>query len=159
MGVRRARRGDILGVARVVHAAHWETYTGLLKPETISEVIATLYSPSRLKRRMLANELMVAVDDNEVVVGFVLSELLADHIDIPSVAVDPDQRRRGIARHLVETMYRSWDADLPCSMAVLLGSLEGEEFAERMGFVPGEIVERDLCGEPVIERIWWHAAS
>lgn len=159
MGVRRANRSDILGVARVVHAACWETYTGLLKPETISEAIATDYSPSMLKRRMLAGEIMVGIDDDEVVVGFVMSGLADDHVAVSAIAVDPEHRRHGHARELVEASFRKWDTELPVSMPVLLGSIDGEEFAESMGFVPGEIVERDLCGEPVVERIWWHTAT
>ena len=90
MGVRKATRSDILGLARVVHAVHWETYTGLLKPETISEVITSIYSPSQLKRRILAGEVMVAVDEDELVEGFVMSEVFDDHVDIPALAVDPD---------------------------------------------------------------------
>ncbi len=158
MGVRDARRSDLLGVARVVHAACWETYTGLLKPETISEAIAGSYSPSALKRRMLAGELTVAVDDDEVVLGFVMRVLHPDHLGVFGVAVDPEYRRSGIARRLVESTYAT-APDLPVSMTVLLGSLDGEEFAESMGFVPGEINEHEFFGEPIIERTWWRSAT
>ncbi len=156
MEVRRADRGDLLGVARVVHAAHWETYTGLLKPQTIAEVIATLYRPSVLKRRLMAGELYVALDDREVVVAFGIVDFHADHTDIPALAVDPEARYRGVARTMIDHI-RGDGGDLPLSMTVLLGSLEGEAFAERLGFVPGETIEQELAGEEVVQRRWWLA--
>ncbi len=154
MEVRRADRGDLLGVARVVHAAHWDTYTGLLKPQTIAEVIATLYRPSVLKRRLIAGELYVALDEGHVVVAFAFADFHDDHTDIPALAVDPAARHRGVAREMIARIRA--DADpVPLSMTVLLGSLEGEAFVERLGFVPGEIIEQELAGEEVVQRRWW----
>ncbi len=154
MEVRRADRGDLLGVARVVHAAHWDTYTGLLKPQTIAEVIATLYRPSILKRRLMAGELYVALDDRQVVIAFAFVDFHDDHIDIPSIAVDPNTRQRGVAREMI-ALIRADGGPGPLCMTVLLGSLDGEAFAERLGFVPGEIIEQELAGEEVVQRRWW----
>ncbi len=156
MEVRKADRGDLLGVARVVHAAHWETYTGLLKPQTIAEVVATLYRPSILKRHLMAGELYVGLDDQEVVVAFAIVAVHDDHVDLPAIAVDPSTRQRGVARRLLE-LIRADAPVMPLSLTVLLGSMDGEGFVEKLGFVPGEIIERELCGEEVVERRWWLA--
>ncbi len=156
MEVRTADRGDLLGVARVVHAALWETYTGLLKPQTIAEVIATDYRPSILKRRLMAGELYVALDARQVVVGFALVDFLVDHTDVDALFVDPQVRRRGVARDLLELIRVDGGGKALCA-TVLLGSIEGEEWAERLHFVPGEVVEQELCGEPVVARRWWLA--
>ncbi len=154
MEVRIADRGDLLGVARVVHEAHWETYTGLLKPQTIAEVIATLYRPSVLKRHLMAGELYVALDDGHVVVAFGIVEFHADHTHLTAIAVDPRARQRGVAREMIAHI-RAAAPELPLSLTVLLGSLDGEAFVERLGFVPGETIEQDLAGEEVVQRRWW----
>ncbi len=154
MEVRKAERGDLLGVARVVHAACWETFTGLLKPQTIAEGIATIYTPSALKRWLLAGELYVGVDESRVVQGFAVVATHPDHADVFAIAVDPSVRHKGLARRLIERM-REDAGGLPMCLTVLLGSLDGEHFAESLGMVPGEIIERDFCGEDIVERRWW----
>ncbi len=158
MEVRKAERGDLLGVARVVHAACWETYTGLLKPQTIAEAVATIYTPSALKRWLLAGELYVGLDDEQVVSGFAIVAPHPDHAEVFAIAVDPSARHRGLASALMDRITADV-GDLPLCVTVLLGSLDGERFAEALGFVPGEIIERDLCGEEVVERRWWRPAG
>ncbi len=158
MEVRKALRSDLLGVGRVIHAAAWETYTGLLKPATISEILASLYSPSTLKRRLLEGGLAVAVDERQVVVGTAIAEFHEDYIEVSALFIDPDHRRRGIGSLLVDQM-ENIAAGLPLCFNVLLGSVDGEEFSESLGFVPGEIIEREVFGEQIVERRWWRTAD
>lgn len=156
MEVRKAHRGDLLGVGRVVHAACWETYTGLLKPAVISEVLDTVYSPSNLKRRLLQGGLIVCTDERQVVVGFAMVSPHEDYVELEAIFTDPDFRRRGIGSRLMEEVDRI-AGGRPICIDVLLGSLEGEHFQEAFGFVPGEIIETEIGGEPIVERRWWRA--
>jgi len=158
MEVRKANRSDLIGVERVVHIALWEAYNGLLQPSTISETLTTSYAPSELKRRLLEGALLVAADQQRIVVGFAIFDRDADRVDVQALAIDPEHRRRGIGRRLLAAV-REQAGEVPLTMRILLGSLEGEQFAEAEGFVPGEIIERELYGEPVVERRWWHSVA
>ena len=154
MEVRRAERADLLGIGRVVHASCWETYSGLLKPSTISAVLETRYAPSVLKRRLLDGGLLVAVDEDNVVIGFAM---LCDHpnfLEVEALFVDVDRRGSGIGRAMLETAH-DLAPEGPLCVDVLLGSAEGESFQESLGFAPGEIIERDIAGEMIVERRWW----
>ncbi len=154
MEVRRAERGDLLGIGRVVNASCWETYAGLLKPSTINLVLETVYAPSLLKRRLLEGGLLVAVDDDNLVMGFAMVTDHADFLEVEALFVDLDQRGRGIGSKILEAAHAA-ATDKPLCVDVLLGSAEGESFQEALGFVPGEIIERNLGSEMIVERRWW----
>ncbi|MFQ5947307.1 MAG: GNAT family N-acetyltransferase [Acidimicrobiia bacterium] len=153
MLVRRAERGDLLAIGRVAHAAWWESYSGLLKGSTISGVLSQDYSPSALKRRLLAGGVMVAVNEDSVV-GFADVRVNEDHIELTAISTDPEDRRQGIGTALLEAV-RALEPDLPVCANVMLGNLDSEHFYEVHGFAPGEVVHSDLCGEQVVERRWW----
>ena len=154
MEVRKAVRSDLLGVGRVIHASAWETYPGLLKPSTVSEVLATSYSPSALKRRLLEGGLLVAVDDRKVVIGVAAIAFHEDFIEVEALFSDPEYRWNRVASNLVEALDVV-AAGLPICYNVLLGSIEGEKFSEHLDFVPGETVSREVAGQQIVERRWW----
>jgi GNAT superfamily N-acetyltransferase len=138
MSVRHAGRADLLAIGRVAEASHWDTYTGLLKPDTIGRILQRDYSPAG------------------VVVGFADAEAGASSIRLLAIATDPLHRRGGVAAAMLATI-RERHPDLPVCADVLLGNLAGERFYEALGFAPGEILERRLFDEDVVERRWWLA--
>ena len=153
MQVRPASRSDLLDIRRVADAAHWETYSGLLKPDTIGRLLSRDYSPSSLGRRLLRGGVLVA-ESNGGLVGFV--DAAADPIQtrLLAIATEPAFRRQGVATALVSAVRRP---NLPISADVLLGNIDGERFYEARGFVPGEIIHSLLFDEDVVERRWWLA--
>lgn len=156
MEVIGAGKEHLAGVSSVLHAAFYEAYVDLLSRETIAHALADQQSPSALKRRILAGELVVALEDGEVV-GCAIAEERDDHVDVPVLVVDPDHRHHGIGSRLIEELRRIHEGVTLC-ISVLLGSLEGEHFMEQHGFVPGETIERVLGRQQIVERRWWLAA-
>lgn len=155
MLVRRAGRDDLLGIARVAEAGHWESYPGLLKPDTIARLLDRDYAPSALRRRLIGGGIVVA-ESGEALVGFADSVVEGGRIRLKVITTEPAHRRRGVARLLLEAI-RELDESLPVCSDVLLGNLEGERFYEAHGFAPGEVIEGRLFDEDVIERRWWLA--
>jgi GNAT superfamily N-acetyltransferase len=155
MRVRPAVRHDLVPVRRVADAAHWETYAGLLKPDTIGRLLTRDFSPAALRRRLLGGGMLV-VDRSEVVVAFVDFLVGTSDTAIHAIATEPKSRRHGAARALVEAV-RGTRPTHPIRADVLLGNLDGERFYEACGFAPGEVLHGTLFGEDVVERRWWLA--
>ena len=157
MIVRAATRQDLLGIGRVAESAHWASYEGLLRPDTIGRLLARDFGPSALARSLLRRRLRVVSMAREVV-GFVDSSATRESLHVTAIAVDPEARRRGIGTALLAEIGDA-DLGLPHSADVLLGNVEGEGFYEANGFVPGEIAHGRLFDEDVVERRWWREAE
>src|SRR3990170_729249 len=153
MRVRPGRHEDLVAIGRVAGAGFWETYTGLLKPDTIGRMLAADYSPSAVARRLLRGGLVVA-EEEAGIAGFVDAVPAGEAFGVSAIVTDPSRRRCGIGRALIGEVLRRHGA-LPLSADVLLGNLDAEGFFERLGFVPGEIVQVSLFEEEVVERRWW----
>lgn len=151
MLVRSALRSDLLDLRRVADAAHWETYSGLLKPDTIGRLLNRDYSPSSLGRRLLRGGVLVGESAGHIV-GFVDVSAEPGQTRVLAIATEPGFRRRGVATALIASVRRP---RLPMSADVLLGNIEGERFYEARGFVPGEIIHTLLFDQDVVERRWW----
>jgi ribosomal protein S18 acetylase RimI-like enzyme len=158
MEVRRAAREDLVAIGRLAHAATWESCTGLLKPTTISAALETDYSPSSLKRRLLAGRVVVAVDETGAVMGFADVAQEAGRVRLASLSTEPTFRRRGVGRMLIDAV-KALSPTTPLCADILLGNLDGERFCEASGFVPGEVIQRRVFGEDVVERRWWCPAA
>ena len=156
MEVRRATRDDLLDIGRIADAGHWETLAGLVKPDTIAQLLHHDFAPSALKRRLLSGGVLVATDAVGVA-GFADAEVRASVVDLRVVLVESTRRRTGIGSRLLEAV-RDLDPRIPVSIEVLLGDLITEQFLESGGFVPGETMQRDLHGEDIVSRRWWLAA-
>ena len=154
MRVRPATRGDLLAIGRVADAAAWETYSGLLKPDTIARVLNRDYSPAPLRRRLLRGGVRVADAGRSGILGFLDWELDGARVWLTAISTEPAYRRSGIARAMLASV-RASSPRLPISADVLLGNLDGERFYEAQGFAPGEVLEGTLFGEDVVERRWW----
>lgn len=156
MIVRAAQRDDLLGIARVAETAHWASYAGLLRPDTVGRLLSRDFGPSQLARRLLRGGMCVVADSEEVV-AFADGVVSDDAVHVDAIAVAPGRRRRGAGTALLRAV-----GDLAPGLAVtadvFLGNLEGEGFYEANGFVPGEIVESRLFDEEVVERRWWREA-
>jgi GNAT superfamily N-acetyltransferase len=153
MQVRGAEKEDLLDVRRVVEAALWEAYDGLLKPDTIEDLVGQRYSPGSLRRRLLEGALVVATAGEGRTVGFAIGVPGADSVCLDALVVDPAFRRLGVASALLEAA-RGAEAR-PVSLDVLLGNDPAERFCEAIGMVPGEMVHDMIGDEPVVARRWW----
>ena len=153
--MRRAVRGDLPEISRVAEAAYWETYSGLLKPDTIARLLAHDYAPSTLRRRLLRGGVLVAMAGDRLI-GF--AEVVHEEgvMYLTAISTEPTQRRVGVGAALVEAARRG---DLPMCADVVLGNLDGEQFYEALGFAPGEVINANWFGEDVVERRWWLAPS
>ena len=157
MQVRAASRGDLLAIARVADAAYWDTYSGLLKPDTIARLLGRDYSPSSLRRRLLRGGVLVATAADRLI-GFVDVVREESFIRVTAISTEPGHRSVGIGGALVDEVRRS-DPDLPLCADVVLGNLDGERFYEALGFAPGEVINGSWFGEDVFERRWWLAPN
>lgn len=142
-----------MAIGRVADAAHWDAYSGLLDPATISALLRRDFSPGPLRRRLLAGRVLVAEEAGRVV-GFADAVVEGDHVRLTALASDPQGRNAGVAARLLEAV-RGMAPDLPLSADVLLGCLPVEGYLEAQGFVPGEILPTTLFGEQAVERRWW----
>lgn len=157
MIIRKATRADLLDVGRIADAAHWVSYEGLVRPETIGRLILRDFSPAALGRRLLQGGVFVAVAWEEVA-GFTDGQVGPDGVHVRAIAVDTAMRRRGVASGLLAAV-RALAADAPIAADVLVGNLGGERFYEANGFVPGEVQQGSLFGEEVVEQRWWSEAA
>ena len=151
LSVRRATESDIEAVRAVAAAAWRDTYTGLLRPETIEGFIAGSYSIANMQRR-IANT-FVAVDDADVI-AFAGAIQLADHVDLVAIYALPARRGQGAGSLLLDAVREAFPGER-ISADVLDGNRKGEVFYEARGFIPRERLEAELLGEPVVERRWW----
>jgi GNAT superfamily N-acetyltransferase len=156
MEVRRAAKEDLVAIHRVAHAAVWDSFAGLLKPSTITALLEREFSPSNLRRRMLAGRVVVATRPDRGVVGFADASLGEDRVELAALSTLPEERRRGVATAMMREI-RTMAEGRPVCADVLLGNLDGERFLEAAGFVPGEVIHRHLLDEEVVERRWWHS--
>jgi GNAT superfamily N-acetyltransferase len=153
--VRRAGKSDLLGIGRVADAAHWDAYSSLLDPATISALLRRDFAPGPLRRRLLSGGVLVAVEAGRVV-GFADAAVGADQVRLNALGTDPEWRHLQVAGRLL-TEVRDLAPSLPVSADVLLGCLPVEGFLEARGFVPGEVIPSSLFGEVAVERRWWLA--
>lgn len=153
MEVRRAGKADLVGIAGVADAAHWEAYSGLLGPGTISALLRRDFSPGSLRRRLLEGGVLVAVDDGRVV-GFADAAVDGGQVRLKALGTDPERRHSRVAARLLEEV-RCLAPALPVSADVLLGCSPVEGYLEAQGFVPGEVIQSELFGELAVERRWW----
>jgi GNAT superfamily N-acetyltransferase len=153
--VRNAVKGDLIGIGRVADAAHWDAYSALLDPGTISALLRRDFSPGALRRRLLSGEVLVAVEQGRIV-GFADAAVASDQVRLKALGADLQWRHVRVAAHLLEAVRRLAPA-LPVSADVLLGCEPVEGYLEAQGFVPGEVIESNLFGELAVERRWWLA--
>jgi GNAT superfamily N-acetyltransferase len=149
--------GDAADI-RVVAATAWSaTYSGLLPDWTIEAFVDFAYSIDRLHRRIERHTFLVAEQAGSII-AFADALVEGDRLSLVAIYTAPERRGEG-AGTLLLTELRSRFPDRPIAADVLLGNRRGEDFYERRGFVPGEAIESDLLGEPVVERRWWLAAT
>jgi hypothetical protein len=150
--VRIAGRQDLIEIGRLAHEVWWESYSGLVSAETINRVLDTDYSPSTIAERLLKHYCFMAVEDGETV-GFAEGVPGEDRVVLETL-----HRREGanleVGRRLVDRMH-SLAPDLPMCSDITLGHLSAEAFFESIGFSPGEVIEEQIAGEPIVRRRWW----
>lgn len=151
--VRDAIAADAVEVRAVAFAAWRDAYGALLRPETIDAFIEAAYSVDMLQRRIAGHTFLVAEDEDRII-AFANAIALPDRLNLAGIYALPDRRRQGAGTMLLMVL-RTRFPELPIAANVLSGNRLGEDFYERRGFVPREVVEDVLFGEPVVERRWW----
>jgi len=155
MEVRQATRRDLLEIARVAHHSLWDACDGLLRTATITATLDHEYSPSSLKRRLLAGDLVVALGSAGRMVGFAESGVEDEHISVKIHSAPRAARRAEWVNDLVRAVGARHPGRPVCA-DVLLGNLPAERSCEVAGFIPGEVLLRTVFGEQVVERRWWN---
>jgi GNAT superfamily N-acetyltransferase len=151
--VRVATVGDAATIGEIAVAAWRDTYTGLLRPATIDQFVASAYALEAVVRRIERDTFLVAeIDDG--LRAFADAVERPDRVVLAALYAEPSWRGHGLGRLLLDEIRRR-TPELPVAADVLVGNRLGEAFYERRGFVARERLEADLFGEPVVERRWW----
>jgi ribosomal protein S18 acetylase RimI-like enzyme len=156
--VRDASAADIEDVRSVAAAAWRDTYAGLLSEATIEGFLARSYSVERVARRVSTDTFLLATAADGSVVAFANAREAEGHLHLLAIYASPAWRGRGAGSALLRELRTRFPTQR-ISAEVLRGNRKGEAFYEARGFVPGEIVEAELFGEPLVERRWWLAAE
>jgi GNAT superfamily N-acetyltransferase len=156
MRVRSARREDLSAVGRIAATGMADSCAGLLPGSAVDALLSVGFSPSALRRRMLAGSLLVAVDADDRPVGFAAVERENGHVEVMTIVTDQPYRRLGVGASLLAAAARLSPGDPVCA-DVLLGNESGERFCEACGLVPGETVTSTIAGEQTVARRWWLA--
>jgi GNAT superfamily N-acetyltransferase len=151
--VRLATIGDASAIGEVAAAAWRDTYTGLLRPATIEQFIATAYAVESIVRRIERDTFLVAELDGTIR-AFADAVSEPTHVVLAAIYAAPSWRGHGLGVALLDEVRRRLP-EAPISADVLVGNRLGEAFYERHGFVAHEDVRADLFGEPVRERRFW----
>lgn len=151
--VRAATRDDLEAIAVIARRAIPGAYHHLLSPQTIATWLESAYSEEAVQRSWEDHPMLVAADDDgPIAFAGVHSE--QGQITIGDLFTTPEQRRRGAATALIDTIQGSAGGQ-PVTADVMLGNHLAERFYEHRGFVPGETISGDLFGEQIVERRWY----
>jgi GNAT superfamily N-acetyltransferase len=112
------------------------------------------YSPGALRRRLIGGGLMVAVTDDDRLVGFADAACGDGHVLVSALATDPSFRRLGVGSSLLRSAAELAPGDPVCA-DVLLGNDDGERFCEACGLVPGETMTGVIGADEAVARRWW----
>ncbi len=155
MRVRKATREDLPGIIGLLYGDYFRDVSALLTPTAITALVEHDFEKPRLMRAVLTGSLLVAEDEGQLL-GFALADHAGDHLDLRSICSRQEFTHQGIAKALLDEV-QSIDPTLPISATVLLGNIPAEEFHTAQGFAPGETVEREIGGQPIVERQWWRS--
>ncbi len=120
-----------------------------------SRLLAAVYSPGALRRRLEDHPIYLACD-GAVPVAFVDAYFEDGRQVVGALSTLATHRRRGAASALLERVIGSRRRS-PVVADILLGDYPMESFAEDRGFVPAETVHIMLYGSDLVERRWWLA--
>ncbi len=158
MQARRATRDDLPAITQVVTLAGIEAYTGVL-PQAIAQSEARRRLPDlSLKEQLLAGRLFVLVDADENVEAVAVVDRRPDRVELTTIVAPAHPAAVVTAEPFIRLLRHAGCADAVVS-DVILGNEPHEHFHEAAGFVPGELVEEDVAGHPVLRRRWWLAGS
>lgn len=151
MTVREAAVDDVEAI-REVATSSWETdYPDILSRESVEAGVDEWYSSDRLHETVVDPwpAVLLAEADGEVV-GFVHATATGDEGAILRLYVDPDHRRDGHGRRLVEAIREElavYDVDRISAMVLAENPL-GNAFYRALGFEKTDEGETRIGGEP-----------
>lgn len=158
MQARRATRDDLPAITQVVTLAGIEAYAAVL-PQALAQSEARRRIPNLcLKEQLLAGRLFVLVDKSGKVEAVAVVDRQPDRVELTTVVAPVHPAASVTAEPLVRLLRHTGCVDAVVS-DVVLGNEPHEHFHEAAGFVPGELVEEDVAGHPVLRRRWWLAGS
>ena len=149
--------GDAPAIALVAAAAWRDTYTALLRLDTIETFIERAYSIERLERRIDRDTFLLALRNDQVVAFCDAAEAESEagaHVDLYAIYALPEVRGQGAGTALLAELQARFPSQ-PIAAEVLVGNRKGEVFYEHRGFAPRERIDTELFGESVVERRWW----
>lgn len=157
IAVRRATVSHGPAIRAIAYAAWRDTYTGMLRAETIEWFLERGYSEKRVALRVERHETWVAELDGQVA-AFAETAVEPDRVTLVAIYADPAVRGVGLGSALLDAIVDA-HPDLPIAADVLAGNRKGEGFYEARGFEPRETVDEQLGDELVAERRWWRPAA
>lgn len=153
MDIKPAARDDLDGIIEVAQRALQEAYAGVLPADLVRREAKRLTGAS-LKEKLLAGELLVGIEEAGRIAAFVLIEDRADHTELTTLLAPLHPAAEVTAQPFVDEL-RQRGFTFPLSSDIVLGNVAHERFHEEAGFVPGEVLQADVEGRPVIRRRWW----
>lgn len=163
MTVRTADRDDVDAIRRVAQRSWERDYPDILTRETVVEGVGDWYAPSEIEAACDRGRtvLLVAEADGDVV-GFAHATW-TDQDDgwVLRIYVDPDHRREGLGRELLERtgVELSQHGVDRLNATVLADNEPGNAFYEHFGFELAEETETTIGGESYPENRYVLAAD
>ena len=119
----------------------------------VKELLDSCFGESAWSRESVSAQLDNPVSycavaaDGERVVGYIAFEQILDEGSLIELAVDPEYRRKGVGRKLVELMLTSCDGVKTICLEVRAGNVPAIELYQAMGF-RAISVRRDYYDNP-----------
>lgn len=162
MEIREATDDDVPTIRSVAREAWRAAYSDAVPESVIDDAVSEWYAEETMTRIIGDDEqvCLVAVDDDEAVVGF--SHGATDHEigDVLRLYVHPDRWHEGIGTSLLETVEeRLSEMGAKTMQAMVLADNEmGNAFYEERGFEKTGEAETQLDGTTRTENVYARAA-
>lgn len=156
MTVRAATEDDVDDIRRVAERSWEEDYPEILTRETVVEAIGDWYDPDELRVAVDRGRTVLLVAEHDgAVVGFAHATWTDDDEGwLLRIYVDPDHRRVGLGRELLERtgVELSQHGVDRLNATVLADNEPGNAFYEHFGFELAEETETTIGGESYPEN-------
>ncbi len=154
MDVRFAQRDDLAAIEEVARWACLEAIGEMVPEVVVDGDVHRRFRKAILSEHLLANRLLVGVDQGGHIELVVMIDDRKDHIELITSVVPARHDRPTDGNSLVDSLrLMGWFG--PISASVALGDGVCEYFFETAGFAPGEVSVDRIAGHDVFRREWW----